>query len=279
MAFAPTLTQTLDWNPGPRVLVAFPSLASGTQTVNVYRTAEGRTFKVRGGVNLFAVGGASVMDFECPVGVTASYQAEQFNAAGTSLGFTDQASTTIPASVVPDSSWVIVHQPLSPALSILGQLDGDTAADVVNTVPGSLATPEGGTVPLWIGGQRLGVSNMRLSVVAQSYADADEFRSMFGDYNTNFPAIVCVRTIPPVRFPRLLFAAVAELHETTDYINGLVTFGLTVTEAAPPSPGLILPTLRRIDIDAAYATRDAMDAAYATRFAEDSDYSLAGLAG
>lgn len=279
MAFAPTLTQSLDWNPRPRVLVTFTTLATGTQTINVYRTAEGRTFKVRGGVNLFAVGGVSVMDLESPFGVPASYQAEQFNSSGVSLGFTDQATSTIPSSVLPDSSWAAIHQPLKPTLSILAAFDAATAADVPSVIPGSLVYPEGATVGRWIGGQRQGVSSLPVVVQAQSYADAAEFRSMFGDYNTNFPSIICISTIAPVQLPRLLFAAVGELHESTDYINQLVTFNLTVTEVDPPAPGLLLPVLRRADLDAAYATRGAMDAAYATRLAMDSDYSLAGLAG
>lgn len=280
MANAPTLTAFTDPNPGVRVLVAFSTVASGTQTINVWRTAEGRQFKVRGGVALFAVGGASVMDFEAPVGVAMSYQAEQFNSSGVSLGFTDATPLTIAtSSVFSDTSQVIVHQPLSPALSIIGRLDANTAAEVVNVIPGALANPEGSTVATWIGGQRQGVSGMQFSVEAQSFADADEFRSMFGGYTSNFPAVLCVRTAPPARFPRVFFAAVDTLRESTDYINNLVTFNLTVNEVAPPYPGLVLPTLRRNDIDAAFTTRTARAAAYSTRIARDTDYTKAGLAG
>jgi len=50
-------------------------------------------------------------------------------------------------------------------------------------------------------------------------------------------------------------------------------------EVAPPAPGLLLPTLRRMDIDAAYPTRAARAAAYATRLQRDTDYSKAGFAG
>src|SRR4051812_9904982 len=116
MAFAPTLTPTIDSNPSPRVLVVFSTLASGTQTINVYRTAEGRRFLVRGGVNLFAVGGASVMDYECPFGVAATYQAEQFDISGISLGFTDTTAITLNVT----QTWI--HQPLSPSLAVSGQI-------------------------------------------------------------------------------------------------------------------------------------------------------------
>lgn len=280
MPYAPTLTPYLDQNPNVRVLVTFATLAAGTQTINVYRTAEGRQFRVRGGVNLFAVGGAAVMDFECPVGVSATYQAEQFTSAGVSLGFTDASSITIAwTSVFSNTAQAILHQPLSPSLSIIANLDGDTAGDVANVNPGQLVYPEGATVGTWIGGQRQGISNMQLTVEAQSFADADEFRSMFGGYTSDFPAILCVRTPPPARIPRVLFVAVDTLHEATDYINSLVTFTLTVNEVAPPAPGLVLPTLRREDIDAAFPTRAARAAAYATRIARDTDFSKAGLAG
>jgi hypothetical protein len=280
MAYAPTLTASTDPNPGVRVLVTFATLATGTQTINVYRTAEGRQFKVRGGVNLFAVGGATVMDYEAPVGVAASYQAEQFNSSGTSLGFTDSTSVTISASsVFADTSQAIIHQPLSPTLSIIANLDASTAGDLQNVNPGTLVYAEGATVGTWIGGQRQGVSNMTLTVEARSFADADEFRSMFGGYSSDFPAVVCVRTAPPARIPRVLFAAVDALHESTDYVNSLVTFNLVVNEVAPPAPGLFIPTLRREDIDAAFTTRAARAAAYATRIQRDSDFSKAGLAG
>lgn len=279
MPYAPTLTVSTDQNPDVRVLVVFSTLAAGTQTINVYRTAEGRQFKVRGGVNLFAVGGGAVMDFECPVGVPATYQAEQFNSSGVSLGFTDATRVTVAATVLPDASWAILHQPLNPSASIRAVLDASTATDVQNVIPGSLVNPEGATVGMWVGGQRQGVSNLPLTVVAQSYADADEFRQMFGGYTSNFPSVLCIRTLSPVRLPRVLFAAVDVLHESTDYFNQLVTFTLTVNEVRPPAPGLILPTLRREDLDAAYATRGAMDAAYATRLAQDTDYTKAGLAG
>lgn len=273
MAFAPTLTPTIDGNPCPRVLVVFTTLAAGTQTINVYRTAEGRTFQVRGGVNLFAVGGAQVMDFECPFGIAASYQAEQFNSAGVSLGFTDQASITLNVT----QSWI--HQPLSPSLAVTGKIMMDSANDFMRPIPGSTVWPEGATAGRFIGGQRQGLTQTPLHVKLGSTADSDEFANMFGSYTTSFPPILCIRTPPVIRMPRLLFAACAQPHEVIGGINRVIVWQMVIDEVAPPAPGLILPTLRRMDIDAAYPTRAARAAAYATRGQRDSDYSLAGLAG
>jgi hypothetical protein len=255
------------------VLVVFTSFTAGTQTVNVYRTAEGRTFKVRGGVNLYAVGGVSVMDYEAPFGVTVSYQAEQFNSAGVSLGFTDAAAVTLAVT----DTWI--HQPLSPTLAVTGKIMMDSANSFMRPIPGSTMWPEGATVGRVIGGQRQGLNQMQLNVKLASTADSDTFASMFGSYTSNFPAVLCIRTPPVIRMPRLLFAACLQPKEVIAGINRLIAWQMVIDEVAPPAPGLLLPLLRREDIDAAFTTRAARAAAYATRIQRDSDYTKAGLAG
>jgi hypothetical protein len=274
MPNAPTLTATIDANPCPRVLVTFTSLAAGTQTINVYRTAEGRRFKVRGGVNLFAVGGAVVLDFECPFQVPASYQAEQFDVSGLSLGFTDASTITLNVT----QTWI--HQPLSPTLAVTAKITMDSANDISRPTPGGTEWPEGAVVGTLIGGQRRGVTQMPMRLKFASTTDLDEFSSMLGGYTTNFPAVLCVRTPGPApRIPRLLFASFLDPHEVIGGVNRLLTVQATVDEVTPPAPGIIIPTLRRADLDVAYATRGAGDAAYATRLARDTDYTKAGLAG
>jgi hypothetical protein len=275
-----TLTPYLDANPAPRALVAITDTPPAAQTVNLYRTAEGRTMEVRGGVNLYSVGGVTVMDFEAPFGVPATYQAEMFTTVGVSLGFTNPGTVTL-APTLPDTSYVWVHQPLNPSLAIQASMAVGTAADVIHQSPGSVIFAEGATVGVRIGGQRLGITGMQLTIVCTNPADADEFLSMFGGYTSDYPAVLCIRSVGPVRIPRVFFASVAETHEVTDYsqVSPFITFALTVDEARPPTPGLVLPSLRMKDIDFPYATMNAQDAAYATNLAQDSDYSLAGVAG
>jgi hypothetical protein len=275
-----TLTPYLDANPVPRALVAITDTPPAAQTVNLYRTAEGRTMEVRGGVNLYSVGGVTVMDFEAPFGVPATYQAEMFTTVGVSLGFTNPGTVTL-APTLPDTSYVWVHQPLNPSLAIQASMAVGTAADVIHQSPGSVIFAEGATVGVRIGGQRLGITGMQLTIVCTNPADADEFLSMFGGYTSDYPAVLCIRSVGPVRIPRVFFASVAETHEVTDYsqVSPFITFALTVDEARPPTPGLVLPSLRMKDIDFPYATMNAQDAAYATNLAQDSDYSLAGVAG
>jgi len=279
--YAPVLTLTpyVDQNPGIRVQISITDLPPSAQTVNITRSVEGRTMKVRGGVNLFAIGGAQVMDFETPIGATATYRAELIDINGLSLGFANTSSNTLPATSIPGSAYAVIHQPLKPVLNVIAPLDAETSDVVINPIPGGLFYPEGAAVGTWVGGRRQGIQGMKLTIQAMSFADADEFRSMFGDYSSDFPSVICVRTIPPVRLPRVLFASVSELHESVDYVNSRVIFQLIVDEVAPPSPGLIIPVLRREDIDAAFTTRAARAAGYATRIQRDADYSKAGLAG
>ncbi|TAJ46364.1 MAG: hypothetical protein EPO52_17680 [Herbiconiux sp.] len=281
MAYAPTLTVFTDYNPSPRVLVTFPTVAATTATIDVSKVVEGRSFPVRGGIGLYAVGGAYVMDSEPALGVPNTYRAEMFTAAGVSLGFTDAAVATITLTdVLRDTSEMVISQPLKPSLAIRASMGGDTAGQVVRSIPAEVVFPEGATVGVGIGGQLRGIVDMPLEVVCETTADADELISMFGGYTSSFPPVLCIRTGAPVRLPRLLFASCSEIVETTIYAADVrVRFQLKVTEVAPPAPGLVLPSLRRMDIDAAFATRAARAAAYASRLARDTDYTKAGLAG
>lgn len=273
MANAPTLTGFVDTNPCPRVLVNFTTVAAGTQTINVYRVSEGRQFQVRGGLSLFAAGGTAFYDFECPFGVSCSYRAEQFDSFGTSLGFTDATLITLNSTI----SWI--HQPLQPTLAVPVKVLVNSANQISRPSPGGTTWTEGGTVGSTIGGQRRGISGMSLNVRMANVSDANEFLSMFGSYIQDFPSVLCIRTPPPLRIPRLLFAGVLDPQEVIQGINAVLGFNMTVDEVRPPSPGLIIPALRREDIDIFFATRTARAAAYATRTARDIDYAKAGLAG
>jgi hypothetical protein len=262
-----------DANPCPRVLVQFSELVAGTVRVTVRRTAAGRTFDVRGGINLYAVGGVSILDLEAPFGIPVSYQAEQFDTNGLSLGFT--TAQTVQLDVT--DTWVT--QPLSPVLAVSPLVFLNSAATQSRPSPGATVWTEGATVGRFIGGQRTGLQQTTLTFRMRTSADADEFDSMFGGYTTDFPSVLCIRTPPKVPLPPVLFAACPAPQRVQYGVGALITYDLTVDEVAPPAPGLVIPILRRKDIDAAYATRAARAAAYTTRLARDSDYSLAGLAG
>jgi hypothetical protein len=268
----PDLTLFDDDIAGPRVQVEFDELVAGTATVNVYRTADGRTMQVRGGVNLYAVGGASVLDAEVPFGIPVSYQAEQFDTNGLSLGFTDSSVIQV------DTTDTWVSQPLSPATAVQVQVRTVSTNSLVRPSPGSIVFTEGATVGRVISGQRTGIQGATI-VLSVPTAEADAFDALWGGYTVDFPAVICIRTPPSVPLPAVLFFGCVQPERQSSGANFAIRYSLQGSEVAPPSPGLVIPTLRREDIDAAYPTRAARAAAYATRLARDSDYSLAGLAG
>lgn len=270
---ASVISPFTDANPCPRALVTITDLPPAAVTLTLYRTAAGRQMQVRGGVNLACVGGAAVMDYEVPFGVPVNYQAQLFDVSGNALGFTSAATTTVAVTAV----WI--HQPLSPTLAISPQVTSDSMQTLVRQTPGELIQVEGATSATWIGGQRGGLSQVPLTILCASTADADEFQSMFGGYSSTFPAVLCIRTPPPYRLPPVFFASCPAPQEIGYMASSTLTFALTLDEVRPPTPGLVIPILRREDIDAAFTTRDARAAAYATRIARDTDYSKAGLAG
>jgi hypothetical protein len=268
-----TLTSFTDANPTPRVQVTIIDFPPSVQTVNVLRTSEGRTMKVRGGVALFAFGGVAVVDVECPFGRITTYTAEQFDINGVSLGLIVSASVTLAVT----DTWI--SQPLSPALAVKVRLFIDSANDKMKGSPGGVVWPEGATVGRLIGGQRVGLQGTSIRIRLSNAADADELDSMFGGYVTDFPAVILIRTPASIRLPGVLFAGCLDPHEVTVGGNyAMITYQMTIDEVAPPSPGLVLPALRRKDIDYSFATRAARTAAYATRLLRDTDYTKAGIA-
>ncbi|MFJ3029817.1 hypothetical protein ACIPEQ_13320 [Curtobacterium sp. NPDC087080] len=268
----PKLTLIDDDVNGPRVQVLVPEGVPGTQSVTLSRTAGGRTMRVRGGVGLYAVGGASALDAEVPFGIPVTYQAEQFDATGQSLGFTDASPITV------DEALTWVSQPLSPGSAMRVRVRVASTGSLTRPSPGEVVVPEGATVGRIISGQRSGLQGTLVLSVG-SPAAADAFDALWGGYGQDFPAVVCIRTPPNVPLPPVLFWACLAPERQSSGANKAIRYVLPGTEVAPPSAGLVIPTLRRKDIDAAYPTRAARAAAYQSRIQRDTDYTKAGLAG
>lgn len=148
---APVLTVFADAAPCPRVEVFFPSFDAGTVSVTVYRSAGGRERQVRGAVRAPTGGTFTRIDFEVPFNEVVSYRAEQFDAAGVSLGFT-------PSSSLGDfySPWVEVRRNLA-----LNPLTGASIA---------LTGGSRGTITAADGGARLTINDALVADRAQRVA-------------------------------------------------------------------------------------------------------------
>jgi len=274
---APTLTAYTDINPWVEVFLSGGDVAVGTVRLRYYRYSEDRVWLVRGGVDVAP--GVAALDFECPFQTQATYRAEQFDATGVSLGFTDAASITLSVSDV----WV--HNPLVPTGGVsfgsYGLKDGSFDGTSRPTV-GEVVYPEGAVVGHRIGSARRGLVSQSVGLAVDSLEQADALQAMLGTYTTAQIGVLCIRTPPGVRVPRTFFAAVRDPQEVDINVNWgggeRTDFWFTADEVAPPFSGLVVPLLTYDDLDVAYATYALRDAAYATYTEQDRDYSLAGLA-
>lgn len=267
----PAFTLYMDGNPS--VEIFFTNYVSGTARVRLYRYSEGRTWLVRGGVDIAP--SVAVRDYEVPSGITSTYRAEMFDAAGNSLGFNTPASVTMPAF------GPVVHQPLDPSLYARVTVLLETAQTLSRPMPGELTYTEGATVGRRIGQRRRGLSGVNLEFMTETIADADMVQAMLGTYETEQVAMLCVRTPPPIRIPRTLFAAADTLEEieTDVHMGGTaVRYRMQADEVEPPFPGLVKPLLTYDDIDTA-GDYDVQDARWATYSDRDRAYELAGQAG
>lgn len=274
--YEPTLTPRTDAAPVPRVEIVFTSVADGTETATVFRVTDDRTYRVRGGIGVYAAGGFAVVDTEAPFGVQVAYRAEMFNAAGLSLGFTDLATVILDAV----GSWI--HQPLDPSrntdlLALMG-----TAADLVRPFLGELVQPQGRSVPVWVGAGRTGLRGVPLLALTETAEQEQGLRSVFGGYEDRQLPVVCFRSSLPLGLPQPFFGVVVEprrLDVDTNQGGEALQWQLTADEAAAPAEALAAGVLTYADLEASYATYADLEAAYLTYLDMESDFSLAGVAG
>lgn len=265
------MSSAVYYSNAPRCLVTFDDLLANTARLTIYRTSDGRTEEVRGGVDLTPAA-PFVMDYEVAVGVQSAYRALCYAADGTELGYTGQVTADVAAS---EGTWL--QQPLAPETAVRVRVHLESGASMTKPTPGDIEWPEGAYVGRMIGGQRRGIVGMNVRVMVP-FADLATVDGMLGGYGTDYPSVLLLRTPPPLRWPRLFYMGVPSPEETRAGLYALNGFSLDATEVAPPFPGLVRPLLRRKDIDAAFSTRSARAGAYATRLARDTDYTKAGLA-
>lgn len=272
-ALDPAFTLYMEGNPS--VEIFFTNYVAGTARLRLYRYSEGRTWLVRGGVDIAP--SVAVRDYEVPSGVTSTYRAEMFNASGVSLGFNTPASVTMPAF------GPILHQPLDPALFAEVILMVGTAEKLSRPTPRDVVYTEGSGVGRHIGSRRRGLTRTPLLLEVESEEAGDMVQAMLGTYETEQVGVLCLRTPPPTRVPRTFFFSSDELEEidvNVHYPVGgvLIRYEARADEVEPPFPGLVKPLLTYDDIDTAgnYAVQDARWATYSDR---DRAYELAGQAG
>lgn len=281
-----TLTPFSDMAPVPRVLVDVPvsEFPAGSVTVSLTRTAEGRTFNVRGGQRMPVASPVVVLDLEAPFGVESSYTVLGFDAAGGVVGSWPVGSVTL------EFDGVVIQQPLDPRLSVNIERMRETGRSINRPTPFDLVYPQGQVLPGLIGlGPRRGMTGVEWELLASSHEDADRLQETLGTHDTPQLPIWLVRT--PVdlvhpsrtqRIPRVFFCAVSSLTELDTYRLsdiGVVHFTAVTTEVSPPAAGITGAVLTYSDVGVFYGTYSALGAAYATYSDIKRDTSLVGAAG
>lgn len=276
---APILTAFVDAAPCPRVDVFFEDFDPGTVTVTVYRISGGRSFEVRGAVRAPTAGSLTRLDFEVPFNVPVSYRAEQFDADGVTLGFTESSSLE---GIAVRDAWM--HNPLNPQGAVRVTMLDTAAKSLSRPVPGEVSYPRGRRVGVVLSEPRRGLAETVFDVFTETHADADRVQNLIGGVNPGAVPVVCIRTGAnnPTRIAMPLFLGVFDIAEE----DVSVRFGgeeaiqrIKGPEVDPPLPGLFVPLLRRKDINAYYGSRADVNASALTRTAVNRQYELAGYAG
>lgn len=251
--YAPVLTRSD--SPAPAVQVLFSSLHASTAEVTLWRLSPDGQQVVRGAEREYAVGGFVITDYEVPLGVETTYRAEQFNSAGTSLGFTDAAAITVEGD--PSCAWV--QDPLDPGSAVLVELGGSFGNDLKWDRPVGRHFAGGRTVALY--GPPGLLSDVNLDMQTKTLPDADRLRAVLQRTG------VLVRTLPPARVPRLLYVVVSRVSEQevdAQYGGGWIRFPASGDEVSPTTRAIVVALFTWADIDAAYATWDLVKANYLT---------------
>lgn len=268
--------QVLDGGTPATVSVDVPA---GTDRVTLWRTCQGRSIKVRGGVDRFYGGSFALLDLEAGFDRASTYELECWDGS-TPVGRVALGSVTLPG---PDDPWVtVVQQPLEPRLNVVFEETGVNAPGVGRVGPGSLVTVEGKSYPTVLSqGPRGGLSGVELSFAATTREVAAAAWATVGSEDDPQLPVWLVRSRHPL-LPAVFFCDNRGLQEigVNLHVGGTESrFELTVEEVAPPAPALVVSPLSYTDLDVSFPGYDVMDAAFTSYDARDSAWEYAGASG
>ncbi len=257
------------------------TLPSGTATVTLWRTCQGRRMKVRGVVDRAMSGSLTVLDYEAAINVPSGYEVECYDSAGASLGAVYLAQATLPW--VGDSETVVIQQPLDPHLNASVRNMVGSWPSVSRETGGEIVYVEGAAYPRLVGtSPRRGMTDIALDLEAATRAVSASVWATLGTETASQIQVWLIRPTNAGLLPAVFFAYVESLVETdiTVGIGGEISrFTATVTEVSPPAPGLVIDALSYADLDVSFESYTDMDAAYTAYSARDAAFDLAGAAG
>lgn len=279
MATTVTLTAYPVGSPAPYVDVLVSSFDVGVDTVTIWRTAGGRSFRVRGLVGVSTGGTVTIQDFEAPLGVESSYRAEQFNASGVFVSWSASAAVTLDEG---DLEVAYFHNPFEPASVVEVVMSVDAAASITRPTSAEKFSIMGRSVPIIISSPRRGVENVTLNCTTVTLSAAESFDALFGGYDDDTVPIVCVRTHPNLFLPPTFFATIERPTKRALNVRQggeIIDWYMAGDEVAPPVESAITVLLDYADFTAFYTGGyNVFTAAYADYQEATRDYTIAGTA-
>jgi hypothetical protein len=269
----------------PRVEIVFDALPANVATVTLTAVSGGRSRDVRGAISKSVAGSLVHTDFEAPPGAAITYRAALFDGSGGPVGFTLEGVVTVPDTAPDDGffyAWL--HNPLDPAGATRVAVQRDALGSIRRTHPGRVDWAQGRALGLASASRRHGLSSVPLHLVTETREQAERLDAMFGSDLVDRYPVLCVRLcrgLGHVRLPDVWFAGILATEYEPDVSMGTdqTVWRFTADQVVAPVPALVIPLLRRRDLDAFYASRQAMDADNASRFSLSRRYDLAGAGG
>lgn len=254
----PTLTAHEGMDPQPRVDVLFDvsEFDPSVDLVTVYQISADGTRAVRDAILESGVGGFAVTDYEVPPGISVAYRAQQFDADGLELGYTDSASVTVGG--VP-AGWAVFSDPLAPSRAVLVRFEMGAMSALSNSRQSQ--TYRVGTDTITLKGELSLLENVPIRVFTETDAAAVSLFQILAEGD------VLIRTISPVPLPRAFYASFATLpREPFDAHEGgeWKQWNLTATEVSRTVLGALIPDVTYERYNDFFATYTAFNAAKAT---------------
>jgi hypothetical protein len=232
----PTLTPHEDMSPSPRVDIVFDAgeLDVATDTISVYQISAAGQIDVRDATGVSASGGFAVTDFEVPLGVEVTYQAQQYDVSGAVIGLTDSASTQVDVA----EGWAVFSDPLAPNNAILLQCEPRFANRLVRRRDQRIYRVGFQTIALQ--GELGLLSGVPLRVYTTTSDEADDLETIL------YEGTSLVRTMPAMPLPRLFYAAFQEIPVDpfeAPFGGSWSVFELEGEQVSRPSLGTLVPAV------------------------------------
>lgn len=261
----------------PKVELLLTGLSGDVATVTGFRLSGGSESRVSGIVDAAVAGAGTWIDYEVPA-QQATYRFEMKDDFGVSLGFTESVTVELGFT----GCWM--HNPFAPSGAVNVTLLDTAGRTLSRPVPGDVVRPIGRRVGVVVSGPRRGLSGGVFDVYAPDLSVADRIQAFLGTDASTLPPVICIRMGSDHKGFRVaspLFLSVFDIaEEDLDLRKGgtATVQRISGDEVARPAPGYFIPLLRRMDVNAYYASRAEFNAAYLSRLAANRDYSLAGYA-